>query len=377
MANNENTAVIDNQNEDSWSDIDESLLVQCDDNENSDPSVINKETSHLKDPLKVEEEETPLEQFCKHGYLCVTDLTQQVWCEQHLCYTMMGMEPPLPSPLDQVPPPLPTADRPEVKAGKSVHLARELEVHNVVSVKISSRADKWGLHTLNLLSTIRGFLSGIRVAREVPIFGDPFGTGDLFFGIVDELRFDADSYSLGLVELKTRKTQRMPGKAQKKQHSLQVLIYKQLWDNLVRGNFSTDFFLKKLNLTASADQPLSEGVLQHIDSSGVPASSLRQLLTQLTTSVQALVCISSVEIEYVLQETGSVIGRTSVREDFDWLWRMFGHCMDFWHGRRGVEGVAIEEAWKCGGCEFSPVCEWRMKKSRVLSAQNRCSDKEL
>lgn len=32
MANNENTAVIDNQNEDSWSDIDESLLVQCDDN---------------------------------------------------------------------------------------------------------------------------------------------------------------------------------------------------------------------------------------------------------------------------------------------------------------------------------------------------------
>ena len=62
----------------------------------------------------------------------------------------------------------------------------------------------------------------MQVAREVPIFGDPFGTGDLFFGIIDELRFDPEKYSLDLVELKTRKLKRMPGKAQKKQHLLQV-----------------------------------------------------------------------------------------------------------------------------------------------------------
>ena len=98
----------------------------------------------------------------------------------------------------------------------------ELEVHDIVNVKISSRADKWALHVLNLLTSVRGFLAGVHLAREVPIFGDPFGTGDLFFGIIDELRFDAEKYSLDLVELKTRKTKRMPGKAQKKQHFLQV-----------------------------------------------------------------------------------------------------------------------------------------------------------
>ena len=94
-----------------------------------------------------------------------------------------------------------------------------------MNVKISSRADKWALHILNLLTSVRGFLAGAHVAREVPIFGDPFGTGDLFFGIIDELRFDAEKYSLGLVELKTRKTKRMPGKAQKKQHFLQVNLF--------------------------------------------------------------------------------------------------------------------------------------------------------
>ena len=94
-----------------------------------------------------------------------------------------------------------------------------------MNVKISSRADKWAVHILNLLTSVRGFLAGAHVAREVPIFGDPFGTGDLFFGIIDELRFDAEKYSLGLVELKTRKTKRMPGKAQKKQHFLQVNLF--------------------------------------------------------------------------------------------------------------------------------------------------------
>ena len=157
---------------------------------------------------------------------------------------------------------------------------------------------------------------------------------------------------------------------------VQVQIYRQLWDNLVKGNFSTSFFLTKLDLATAADQVLSKDVVQHIKSSAVSASSLGELLSQLTTSAQALVCISSTEIEYVLQETSSVIGRLNVEEDSEWLWRMFCHCMDFWHGRRKQEGVDVEEAWKCGRCEFSSLCEWRLRKSSILSANNCCSARE-
>ena len=154
-------------------------------------------------------------------------------------------------------------------------------------------------------------------------------------------------------------------------------IYRQLWDNLVKGNFSTNFFLTKLNLAASASQALSQDIVRHMDSSTVSASSLGELLSQVTTSAQALVCIASTEIEYVVQDTGSVIGRLNVEEDSDWLWRTFCHCMDFWHGRREQEGVDIEEAWKCGGCEFSNMCEWRIRKSNMLSANNCCSAREV
>lgn len=90
-----------------------------------------------------------------------------------------------------------------------------------MDVKISSNTDKWALNILNLLVAMRGFFSGIAKAREVPIFGD-LGTGDMLFGIIDELHFDEKTYSLHLLELKTRKSTRLPGVAQAKQNALQV-----------------------------------------------------------------------------------------------------------------------------------------------------------
>ncbi|KAK7497440.1 hypothetical protein BaRGS_00011282 [Batillaria attramentaria] len=315
----------------------------------------------------------PLTMFIKSQYFTVTDLTTQLWCEQHMLYALMGIEPQPPEPLEgevQVPVPLKTADRPEVKAGKSVHLARELEIHDFVKVKISSKGEKWAVHILNLLSAIQGFLSGISVVREVPVFGDPFGTGDLFFGIIDELRFDQETYSVQLSELKTRKSERLPGKAQKKQHIFQVQVYKRLWDNLVRGEFSADHFLTKLSLTEEADQPLSDEIVQLMDASAISAETLRQLLTNVLSAAQSLVCISSTIIEYVQQDTGISIGQTKVQDDEERLLRAFHWCMEFWHGRREVQGVEIEEAWKCHSCEYASICEWRQQKCEEYRLKN-------
>jgi hypothetical protein len=94
---------------------------------NSTKSQIPKESTN---PIQIPENITlptywrhPLWQFGKSRYFCVMDLSNQLWCEQHMLYTLMRVEPEEPLP-GEPPLPLPVADRPEVKKGKSVHRNR-------------------------------------------------------------------------------------------------------------------------------------------------------------------------------------------------------------------------------------------------------------
>ncbi|KAJ8313057.1 hypothetical protein KUTeg_010430 [Tegillarca granosa] len=180
---------------------------------------------------------TPLSIY-RPKYLCVTDLTQQDWCEQQLFYkfTMPMM---ITVPVDE---------QPVVAKGANIHTERELEVHDVISIKTTSAADKWGIKFLNLLTSVLGFLNGITVAREIPILGVPFNEDVMVFGIIDELRFDPDTYTIDLSELKTKLSRTTSTKAQQRQHSLQVMMYKKLFDDAVKGRLSKDHIQKHLNL---------------------------------------------------------------------------------------------------------------------------------
>lgn len=75
----------------------------------------------------------PLIQFCRSRYLCVTDITQQLWCEQQLQYRMMGVEPGLTDmqEIEAGDVPLSVKDKEEVKKGKSLHYARGWFVESV------------------------------------------------------------------------------------------------------------------------------------------------------------------------------------------------------------------------------------------------------
>lgn len=86
-------------------------------------------------------------------------------------------------------------------------LFSELNVHDHVSVQIESKEDSIGVKILNLLSAIKTFHSNGTLAREIPIFGAPFGKNLFVVGIIDELRFNPGQYTIDLVELKTRKKQ--------------------------------------------------------------------------------------------------------------------------------------------------------------------------
>ncbi|CAJ0928931.1 unnamed protein product [Ranitomeya imitator] len=87
------------------------------------------------------EVETPLEKYFLK-YVTVTDVCSQVWCEQQMVYKMEQ----------------PAIVKPERAAamseGSSIHLARELEVHDIVTVTTQTREDSWAIKCLNILSMI-------------------------------------------------------------------------------------------------------------------------------------------------------------------------------------------------------------------------------
>lgn len=104
---------------------------------------------------------SPMERF-HLKYLYVTDLSTQDWCEQQMVY---GKE-------------LPGFLAPEKAAvldtGASIHLARELEVHDLVTIPITTKEDAWAVKFLNILSMIPILQSQGRI-REFPVFGEVEG----------------------------------------------------------------------------------------------------------------------------------------------------------------------------------------------------------
>ncbi|XP_060063729.1 exonuclease V-like [Ylistrum balloti] len=300
------------------------------------------------------DETTPLEKF-RPGYLWVSDLTKQNWCEQQLLYsfTVPGV----------------VVEDPVMTKGSDLHLQRELAVHDVVHVDITSSEDIWAVKLLNLLNSIQTFLSGAPLAREVPIFGAPFHEDVFLVGLIDELRFDLETYAIGLSELKTRLSKSKPSKSQERQHRLQVMLYKKLFDDLVKGNISKDVVARHLRLKLT--KVLGESVQEELGKSGLSCKTLDTLLDIVFGRMAAVTCIGETSIEYVHQGSGQSFLHQDVVYDDEELKNMYTHYLEFWRGQRAVEGVDIEDAWKCQRCDYESVCEWRQVKAAECARKNK------
>jgi len=47
------------------------------------------------------------------------------------------------------------------------------------------------------------------------------------------------------------------------------------------------------------------------------------------------------------------------------------HSLEFWNGRRPLEGVSIGDTWKCDVCEYKADCEWREEQAAIFSQRKR------
>ncbi|XP_006048010.3 exonuclease V [Bubalus kerabau] len=292
---------------------------------------------------------SPMERF-HLKYLYVTDLSTQNWCEQQMVYgkEFSGFLTPEKSAI--------------LDTGANIHLARELEVHDLVSIPITSKEDAWAVKFLNILSMIPTLQSEGRI-REFPVFGEVEGV--LLVGVIDELHYTA-SGELELAELKTRGNPVLPSDAQKKKDCFQVSLYKYIFDAMVQGKVTAASLIHHTKL--DPEKPLGPSVLRHAQQGGYSVKSLGDLieLVFLSLTLSDLPLIDSLKIEYVHQGTATVLGTEIVAFEEKEVRSKVQHYMTYWMGHREPQGVDVEEAWKCRMCNYADICEW--KKSGGLTS---------
>lgn len=293
---------------------------------------------------------SPMERF-HLKYLYVTDLSTQNWCELQMAY-----EKELPGFL--------TPEKAAVlDTGASIHLARELELHDLVTVPITTKEDNWAVKFLNILSMIPT-LQSEGCIREFPVFGEVEGM--FLVGVIDELHYTAKG-ELELAELKTRRRPVLPLEAQKKKDCFQVRLYKYIFDAMVQGKVTPESIIHHTKLCP--DKPLGPSVLRHAQQGGFSVKSLGDLmeLVFLSLTLSDLPVIDILKIEYIHQETATVLGTEIVVFEEKEMRDKVQHYMAYWMGHREPQGVDVEEAWKCRTCNYADICEWR-KGSGVLSS---------
>ena len=272
------------------------------------------------------------------GYLWVSHLTSQLWCEQQMEY---GFSRPQEA----------SRDPEHVVRGSELHLARELESEEYVNVTVQSDEDIFAIKVFNLINHLNDCKE---ISREVPIFG--WVQNIFLMGKIDEIQRKESSWKIS--EFKTRKKPYLPGKAQQDTHKLQVMIYQYLLSQI--STLDTKRTCEKLRL--DPEKKFGEDVIKFTS-----VETLRDLLCIL--QLQPTVRLSeNLLIEYSCQEQDAVFAKIEVAYDEAWMLTKVEKSQQYWLGQRTAEGVDIEEAWKCSMCDFADNCEWRL--SKVKEAQS-------
>ena len=105
------------------------------------------------------------------------------------------------------------------------------------------------------------------IEREVSVFGDPFESGILVRGIIDQLQYCQETGELILTDNKTRRAKSLPPFEQMKGTGFQLMLYKYLLDRMCLGLTKGELLYRHLNL--DRDSCLTQGALHHIISCGL------------------------------------------------------------------------------------------------------------
>lgn len=310
-----------------------------------------------------------------------------------------------------------------MKAGSKVHKKLEDEVHTTVKVDIVSKEDIFGLKLWNVVQGLRT-LRDTGLTREMEVWG--FVDGHLTTGIIDSLSYSCPHEefeeeilasqesqdgakprppkTIYLADVKTRGSKRPPtSPAMLRPTRIQLFLYHRFLSEMIAGKLNFFRVLRRLDI--DADEPFSDEFIAQVGalhdeifydadadadasqdlSDGDPSPDLikykciRELLQLLQEELRITFSDGTAElgqlvsVDYRYREDGSIIGTNTFPVDDEALGLHLESDMEWWKGEREPRGVDIEEAFKCGYCEFASVCEWRgqMEDERLRHAREK------
>lgn len=194
-----------------------------------------------------------------------------------------------------------------------------------------------------------------------------------------------------ITDVKTRMAPSLPKGASLKPTNIQLHLYHHLFVALATNTVQADTIFDRYKLNANAaftdgfiaaiaaleDNFISETStgknFAEFNSRSDSVSELSQhnslsllwslMITEFAHTIPSAAHVGNIlQAEFRKQSDGSVIGFKVFPFEEGVLREYVEDGMKWWRGDRKARGVDVEDAWKCGSCEFKEGCEWRERK---------------
>jgi exonuclease V len=300
----------------------------------------------------------------------------------------------------------------------AIHKKLEDETHTTIPVQVQSGEDRFGLRLWNTISGLR-CLRETGLTRELEVWG--VIEGQVVNGIIDEvsqhcpdvafeqqvertrsqlsggtvpLPLDQPSIiqafshatrvdGLGngwigdvepdrqiyIADVKTRSVTSLPTGASLRPVWMQLMLYHKLLESLSWNIVDAETVFTRYSLNPL--EPFTDVFMEAIGgisptNEAIDFPNLLSLWSLLITEMQQTLSPSSLSpilrVEYRYAKTGDVIGSELTVFEKSVIDEYIGEKMAWWKGKREAKGVEIEEAFKCGICDFADECSWRRAK---------------
>lgn len=212
-----------------------------------------------------------------------------------------------------------------------------------------------------------------------------------------------------ITDTKTRSSTSLPKGASLRPTSMQLMLYHRLLCNLSIGNIDSNALFSRYQLDAHS--PFTDAFTAQIgeiddeifydvpdntqihnadsETDALPPrkdqgdalslllahNSLHRLFSLLLSEFRTTFPLGTESISNILTASyrstsdGEVIGQRTFLMDEKVLGKYLEDELRWWRGEREAKGVSVEEAYKCGYCEFAEGCDWR--KGKVEEAKER------
>ena len=207
-----------------------------------------------------------------------------------------------------------------------------------------------------------------------------------------------------LTDVKTRGVKSVPKGASFRPTLMQLMLYHRLLSDLATNKVDAGTIFTRYGL--AKDEPFSDSFIVEVgnlndvfydapnnpsqsdeDEPPVSAQDSIQILLEhnslaqlwqlmiaefVRTMPDGIQSIGKVlKAEYRGQADGEILGIKTFLHDDQLLQDYLDDEMEWWRGEREARGVEIQEAYKCGSCEFADDCTWRKTKIEEATEAHR------